>query len=146
MKKKLILSVSIVAAAIIVMWVGIFGIINGGRPTAVVSSGEKSISETQKINENGENAKDPQSNEDEEDTAVSAECSWGLSFGESNKAPAGNATAEYLKQYNAYYIDEKGAETKCIYLTFDAGYENGYTEKILDVLKQEKVPAAFFQV
>ena len=33
-----------------------------------------------------------------------------------------------------------------IYLTFDAGYENGYTEDILDVLKEEDVPAAFFVV
>ena len=31
-----------------------------------------------------------------------------------------------------------------IYLTFDQGYENGYTEKILDVLKEKKVKATFF--
>ena len=33
---------------------------------------------------------------------------------------------------------------KEIYLTFDNGYENGYTAQILDVLKKEKVPATFF--
>lgn len=33
---------------------------------------------------------------------------------------------------------------KYIYLTFDNGYENGYTEGVLDVLKKQKVPAAFF--
>ena len=33
-----------------------------------------------------------------------------------------------------------------LYLTFDAGYENGYTEQILDVLKKQEVPAAFFLV
>jgi len=33
---------------------------------------------------------------------------------------------------------------KEIYLTFDNGYENGYTEKVLDVLKERKVPATFF--
>ena len=43
-------------------------------------------------------------------------------------------------------MDEKGAGDKVIYLTFDAGYENGYTEDILDVLKEEDVPAAFFVV
>ena len=48
----------------------------------------------------------------------------------------------------AYYIDRKNSdfkeEDKVIYLTFDAGYENGNVEKILDVLKAEKVPGAFF--
>lgn len=48
----------------------------------------------------------------------------------------------------AYYLDKKNsdfkAEDKVIYLTFDAGYENGNVEKILDVLKAEKVPGAFF--
>ena len=79
------------------------------------------------------------------DAAASAECNWGLSFQQEGAVPVGNATAEYLKQYDSYYIDE-AAKKKRIYLTFDAGYENGYTEKILDVLKEEKVPVAFFLV
>lgn len=33
---------------------------------------------------------------------------------------------------------------KTVYLTFDEGYENGYTPKILDVLKQKQCPATFF--
>ena len=33
---------------------------------------------------------------------------------------------------------------KVIYLTFDEGYENGYTEKILDILKEKQVSAVFF--
>ena len=37
-------------------------------------------------------------------------------------------------------------KNKVIYLTFDEGYENGYTQKILDILKEENVPAAFFVV
>ncbi len=81
------------------------------------------------------------------DAAASAECNWGLSFQQEGAAPVGNATAEYLKQYNGYYIDTRASsKEKNIYLTFDAGYENGYTEKILDVLKKEKVPATFFLV
>ncbi len=43
-----------------------------------------------------------------------------------------------------YYIDKDSAEEKVIYLTFDAGYENGNVEKILDTLKEEKVTGAFF--
>jgi len=52
------------------------------------------------------------------------------------------------KELFAYYIDkehsELSSEDKVIYLTFDAGYENGNVEKILDVLKTENVPGAFF--
>ncbi len=82
--------------------------------------------------------------------AAAADGNWGLSFQQEGKSPIGNATREYLKKYNAYYIgDERsGAQgsKKAIYLTFDAGYENGYTATLLDILKEEKVPAAFFVV
>src|SRR5690606_1255934 len=57
-------------------------------------------------------------------------------------AEAGPLLDEVLEKYDAYY---KGDENqKIIYLTFDNGYENGYTKDVLDVLKREKVPAAFF--
>ena len=56
----------------------------------------------------------------------------------------GNATVEYLAKYDAFYM--KKTDKKVIYLTFDAGYENGYTAKILDVLKKHDVKAAFFLV
>ncbi|MCD7948116.1 MAG: delta-lactam-biosynthetic de-N-acetylase [Oscillospiraceae bacterium] len=69
---------------------------------------------------------------------------WGLSFQENGQPPVGNAGAEDLLQYNAWYIGD--TEQKTIYLTFDAGYENGYTSTILDVLKEKDVPAAFFVV
>lgn len=77
---------------------------------------------------------------------TAADGNWGLSFQNEGSPPVANATGEYLKQFNAYYIGDTGSKEKPIYLTFDAGYENGYTEKILDVLKEEKVPAAFFVV
>ncbi len=69
---------------------------------------------------------------------------WGLSFGEEGKTPAGNASSSQLKEYDAFYCGDEAKKT--LYLTFDAGYENGYTDEILDVLKKEKVPAAFFVV
>ncbi|GGH87593.1 peptidoglycan-N-acetylmuramic acid deacetylase [Pullulanibacillus pueri] len=47
-----------------------------------------------------------------------------------------------LKKYHGVWIGD--TTSKDIYLTFDCGYENGYTKKILDVLKEKKVPAAFF--
>lgn len=47
-----------------------------------------------------------------------------------------------LKKYSAYYLGD--TTKKVLYLTFDEGYENGYTDKILDILKNNNVKAAFF--
>lgn len=58
-----------------------------------------------------------------------------------NNKPQFPAEAPLVEQYNAYYI---GKDEKVIYLTFDAGYENGNISQILDILKAENVPAAFF--
>ena len=74
----------------------------------------------------------------------SASSNWGLSFQEEGKAPVANASASYLKDYNAYYIEE--TEEKKIYLTFDCGFENGNTPAILDALKKHNAPATFFIV
>ena len=70
--------------------------------------------------------------------------SWGLSFRQEGMAPIGNAGVDQLKQYDAAYIGDTGE--KVLYLTFDAGYENGSTAKILDTLQKHQVPAAFFLV
>ena len=70
--------------------------------------------------------------------------SWGLSFQEEGKRPMGNATIDDLKQYDSYYAADTAK--KVIYLTFDCGYENGYTPAILDALKKHKVSATFFVV
>ena len=54
----------------------------------------------------------------------------------------------FIEEHNAYYIDRHhtnaDADDKVIYLTFDAGYENGNVEKTLDILREQQVPAAFF--
>lgn len=79
------------------------------------------------------------------ETSASAQStSWGLSFQEEGRRPVGNATVDDLKQYNAYYADD--TEEKVLYLTFDAGYENGNTSAILDALKIHQAPAVFFAV
>ncbi len=75
--------------------------------------------------------------------SVSVE-NWGLGFGAEGSQPTGNASAEELKKYNAYYVGDN--KEKVIYLTFDAGYENGNTEPILDALKKHNVSATFFVV
>ena len=70
--------------------------------------------------------------------------SWGLSFPQEGAPPVGNAGADQLRRFDAAYV---GSSTeKVAYLTFDSGYENGATGKILDVLQRHQVPAAFFLV
>lgn len=69
---------------------------------------------------------------------------WGLSFPENGKLSQGNASIDELKPYQAYYAEK--TDEKKLYLTFDAGYENGYMPQILDVLRDHHVSAAFFLV
>ncbi|MED1488458.1 delta-lactam-biosynthetic de-N-acetylase [Bacillus smithii] len=68
---------------------------------------------------------------------------WGFKKAQNGKpAEAGQEYDELLAKYGSYY---KGpSNKKILYLTFDNGYENGYTAQILDVLKKEHVPAVFF--
>lgn len=56
--------------------------------------------------------------------------------------PPGAQSEIDLSKYDAYYLGN--ISEKKIYLTFDEGYENGYTSKILDILKENNVKAAFF--
>ena len=69
---------------------------------------------------------------------------WGLSYRTEGKPPEGPASSAQLSQYDAVYLGNTAE--KVIYLTFDAGYENGCTAKILDALKKHDAPAAFFLV
>ena len=69
---------------------------------------------------------------------------WGLSFPSAGAAPNGPADTKTLQTYDAIYVGDPSE--KVLYLTFDAGYENGCTEKILDTLKKHDVKAAFFLV
>ena len=75
-------------------------------------------------------------------TCSAKSTNWGLSFPTPGQAPQGMASRETLLKHDAYFVGEGNT----VYLTFDAGYENGYTETILDVLKKTEVPAAFFLV
>lgn len=73
--------------------------------------------------------------------------SWYCVRNKDHKQPIADANMRFIEQYNGYYIDHKHhdqSDEKVVYLTFDAGYENGNIEKILDILKQEQVTGAFF--
>lgn len=65
----------------------------------------------------------------------------GSNVDESNRPTGAINLQEKYKNYDALFIGEKSDK---IYLTFDEGYENGYTAKILDVLKDKKCTAVFF--
>ncbi len=69
---------------------------------------------------------------------------WGLSFQQEGKCPVGNVSESELEKYGARFVGDTNSKT--VYLTFDAGYENGHTAKILDTLKEKEVNAAFFLV
>lgn len=66
---------------------------------------------------------------------------WGLKKNEGAAPSVPKSITETLSKYGAVYM---GGREKAIYLTFDEGYENGQTEKILDILKETNTPAAFF--
>ena len=69
---------------------------------------------------------------------------WGLGFSEKGKPPTGMETVEELEKYQTYFLGD--TSKKRIYLTFDAGYENGNTEPILEALKKHNAKATFFVV
>lgn len=68
---------------------------------------------------------------------------WGLKRNTEHITPQiSKTTKDLLKKYNAFYVGDESK--KVVYLTFDEGYENGYTPQILDTLKANNVKAAFF--
>ena len=68
---------------------------------------------------------------------------WGIKrTNDHNQPDLGSKNKELIDQNNGIAIGN--AEKKYIYLTFDEGYEAGYTPKILDILKENNVKAAFF--
>lgn len=68
---------------------------------------------------------------------------WGIKREKDHKQPdLGKVNSELINKYEG--ISMGNSESKNIYLTFDQGYEAGYTEKILDILKENNVSATFF--
>ncbi|WP_146553084.1 MULTISPECIES: polysaccharide deacetylase family protein [Rummeliibacillus] len=75
--------------------------------------------------------------------ASAQEFSWGFKKAQNEVPPeAGANFDQLLEKYGAVYKGK--SDDKVMYLTFDCGYENGYTESILDTLKKENIQATFF--
>ena len=68
---------------------------------------------------------------------------WGIKRVKDHKQPElGAENKRLIEQYNGMALGNK--DSKNVYLTFDLGYEAGYTDKILDILKENDVTATFF--
>lgn len=68
---------------------------------------------------------------------------WGLSVTTNETSPGiTDSWKKLLQKYNGYYLGD--SKTKKVYLTFDCGYEAGYTDSILDILIKNNVPTIFF--
>ena len=67
---------------------------------------------------------------------------WGMRRNAPDRPEFTSEQIQLMDKYGCIYIGTN--EEKYLYLTFDEGYENGQTGKILDVLKEKDVPAAFF--
>ncbi len=75
--------------------------------------------------------------------AESSVVSWGLSYQKNGTTPTVSALgAELLQKYDGLYVGD--TTRKQVYFTFDLGYEAGYTDEVLDILNENKIPALFF--
>ncbi len=72
---------------------------------------------------------------------------WYCVRNKEHKQPQLGSDVSFIEKYGGYYVDKKHGDDcteKVVYLTFDAGYENGNIEKILDAMKRQQVTGAFF--
>lgn len=85
------------------------------------------------------------SNNESQDGLSTKEYNWYFQPRNDNTPPEGpKETTQLISNYGCYYLGD--TSKKVLYLTFDEGYEAGYTATILDVLKKHNVKAAFFVV
>lgn len=72
-------------------------------------------------------------------------CNWYI-VKRGNEVPGFPENADEILKHGGIFIDNNAVDSneKKIYLTFDAGYENGNIEKILDIMREENVQGAFF--
>ncbi len=83
----------------------------------------------------------PIDSSESEETFSTVSQNWYFKHTKDGIRPPMPPEASYIDEYNGFFL---GPDEKVIYLTFDAGYENGNIAKILDTLNAEEVPAAFF--
>ena len=81
-------------------------------------------------------------------SALAGDCySWYCKRNKEHLQPEIDPQMKFIEDFDCYYVDKNHnslSDEKVVYLTFDAGYENGNIEKILDTLKSENVKGSFF--
>ena len=73
--------------------------------------------------------------------------SWYCKRNEYHLQPRCDPDMQFIEKYDGYYVDKNHGDmssSRVVYLTFDAGYDNGNVGRVLDILKEKKVRAAFF--
>lgn len=76
-------------------------------------------------------------------SSIAAEDHWYFNRTSDHSQPAIPSEFSYIEDHGGYFLDHN-SEDKVIYLTFDAGYENGNVEKVLDILKKHDAEGCFF--
>lgn len=76
---------------------------------------------------------------------VNTPYNWYCKNNDRHEIPVLDECMKFIEKYNVIYADKNADDSdKVVYLTFDAGYENGNIEKVLDILDKNDVPATFF--
>ncbi len=80
--------------------------------------------------------------------AENTEYHWYCRHVPDHAQPRAGSELLFAEDCGGFYLDHRHTDLtdpeKVVYLTFDAGYENGNVAKVLDVLRDEEVPGAFF--
>lgn len=111
---------------------------NGGR-----DSGKQTDSDSKETSEKKQDSKKERIIVEDTDYSAIDNTLYGWWFKRNDNHEKSGCQEDFdITEYNAYYTVP--VSKKVIYFTFDCGYENGFTPDMLDVLKEEEVPAAFF--
>lgn len=127
----------LIAVAVVVMFLS-----GCGSVREAMNKEEQASTQTQTEAETETTA--PTANDSADAAALSNEKKgWWIKRKENNEQSEAQNEID-LAKYDAFYVDTKNKDKKVMYLTFDCGYDNGYTEPMLDILKKHKAYAIFF--
>lgn len=134
--KKLVISLLVISALLYLVNTFVFGDLSKFKPTP--ESNINSPKDTNQVHE-----PDPKANLVSPQSLSNRVMGWGFKRVPDHKTPQiTTEQAQLIKKYNVVFVTDEAK--KQVVLTFDLGYEEGYTEEILNILKKQKVPATFF--
>lgn len=141
-KKAGIISVIAAVIVLICVWWGWQSVISSKRDKKEMAQNKNTEAETEDTQESTEKKRERIIVEDTDYSQLDNTLyAWWFKRND-NHEKSGCQEDFDITEYDAYYTVP--VNEKKIYITFDCGYENGFTADILDTLKEEQVPAAFF--